>query len=548
MSSVNTNYGALVALQNLNATNKQLDQVQNRINTGLKVASAKDNGAVFAIAEGLRTRVGALAAVNDGIDRTNITIDTALNAGASIGDVLKQLKDKASAAQGAGLSADQKAVLQADFDALRQTIDKIANAATFNGANLVNGTNTGGNALSVLTTDTGGGSSGGGFYITGGPGDTATTGALTLNTVIKGTAGIGIIGVTDADADYVAFTLFGADGVSTGTDNRTFNVAISSGDTIEDYIANVNAAGNGELVASFDSTNGRITYTSSQAFSADYTEAGGGTDEAAALEQIFAGGAAQTSVTASRYTAGGGYQTSTAALASGTTTSTLISQLEATDNNDEAVSFTFGTGASQKVFNVSLDGVATLGDFLSKVSTATNGLVTANYDSTTRTINYRSEEQFTAAAVGTFAGSANFVPSPAQALLAPTGSSATSAGSTLTVSGYDFRVGRGALSTVTESLDVSTDAAGASAAIDTAIQALNVNLAKLGSQSKALDTQKEFLTKLSDNVEKGIGALVDADLAKESARLQALQIKQQLGAQALSIANQQPSILLSFFR
>jgi flagellin len=548
MTSVNTNYGALVALQNLNATNKQLDEVQNRINTGLKVASAKDNGAVFAIAEGLRTRVGALSAVADGIDRANITIDTALNAGASIGDVLKQMKDKASAAQGAGLSTEQKAVLQADFEALRATIDQIANAATFNGANLVNGSNTGGNALSVLTTDSGGASGGGGFYITGGAGDTATTGALTLNTVIKGTAGIGIVGTTAADADYVAFTLFGADGASGGTDDRTFNVAIAAGDTIEDFINNVNTAANGQLKASFDSVNGRISYTSTQGFSVDYTEAGGGTDEAAALEQIFAGGTAQTAVTASRFTAGGGYQTSTAALASGTTTATLISQLEATDNNDEAVSFTFGSGASQKVFNVSLDGVATLGDFISKVSTATGGLVTANYDATTRTINYRSDEQFTAAAVGTFAGSANFVPSPAQALLAPSGAAGSSGGSSLTVSGYDFRVGRGALASVTTSLNVSTDAAGASAAIDTAIAALNVNLAKLGSQSKALDVQKSFLGKLSDNVEKGIGALVDADLAKESARLQALQIKQQLGAQALSIANQQPSILLSFFR
>jgi flagellin len=83
---------------------------------------------------------------------------------------------------------------------------------------------------------------------------------------------------------------------------------------------------------------------------------------------------------------------------------------------------------------------------------------------------------------------------------------------------------------------------------DTAITALNSQLATMGSQAKALDVQGEFLGKLADVVEQGISNLVDADLAKESAKLQSLQIKQQLGAQALSIANQAPQLILSFFR
>ncbi len=80
------------------------------------------------------------------------------------------------------------------------------------------------------------------------------------------------------------------------------------------------------------------------------------------------------------------------------------------------------------------------------------------------------------------------------------------------------------------------------------METLNSNLATLGSQSKALDIQQSFLATLSDTVEKGVSSLVDADLAKESARLQSLQIKQQLGAQALSIANTSPQVLLSLFR
>jgi hypothetical protein len=92
MVSVNTNYGALVALQNLNSTNRQLDEVQSRINPGLKVSSAKDNGAVFAVAQSLRSRVGALSAVNEGLDRTVTNLDTAQSAGSQVSDILKTLQ------------------------------------------------------------------------------------------------------------------------------------------------------------------------------------------------------------------------------------------------------------------------------------------------------------------------------------------------------------------------------------------------------------------------------------------------------------------------
>ncbi|MEG2496830.1 MAG: flagellin, partial [Brevundimonas sp.] len=57
-NSINTNRGALVALQTLNNTNKSLETTQNRVNTGLKVSSAKDNGAIFAIATSQRAEMG----------------------------------------------------------------------------------------------------------------------------------------------------------------------------------------------------------------------------------------------------------------------------------------------------------------------------------------------------------------------------------------------------------------------------------------------------------------------------------------------------------
>ena len=84
--------------------------------------------------------------------------------------------------------------------------------------------------------------------------------------------------------------------------------------------------------------------------------------------------------------------------------------------------------------------------------------------------------------------------------------------------------------------------------VENSINALNLALAQLGTDSKKVGVQHTFVSNLSDSLTQGIGNLVNADMAKESANLTALQTKQQLGIQALSIANQAPTVLLSLFR
>jgi flagellin len=86
--------------------------------------------------------------------------------------------------------------------------------------------------------------------------------------------------------------------------------------------------------------------------------------------------------------------------------------------------------------------------------------------------------------------------------------------------------------------------------IDLNASIVNVNqaLGALGSQAKQITAHTDFVSKLTDVLTTGVGNLVDADLAKESARLQALQVQQQLGAQALSIANQAPQVILQLFK
>ena len=140
MLSVNTNTGAMVALQYLNKTEADLQTTQSHINSGLKVAGPKDNGAVYAIAQNMRGNVAGYAAVSDSLNRGVSTVDVAISAGQSISDLLNELKGKALAAADASLDTASRNALNADFTALRDQITTIVQNASFNGTNLVDGT------------------------------------------------------------------------------------------------------------------------------------------------------------------------------------------------------------------------------------------------------------------------------------------------------------------------------------------------------------------------------------------------------------------------
>jgi flagellin len=139
-ASVNTNSGALVALQYLNKTNSELEQVQSRINTGLKVATAKDDGGVYAVAQNLRAKIAGFGVVKNSIDRAVSTVDVAAAAGEAVSDLLVQLKEKALSAKDASLDTASRTAYNEDFKRLRDQITKIVSNADFNGTNMVNGT------------------------------------------------------------------------------------------------------------------------------------------------------------------------------------------------------------------------------------------------------------------------------------------------------------------------------------------------------------------------------------------------------------------------
>src|SRR5580704_7132352 len=139
MLSVNTNAGALVALENLNNTSQQLDAAQNIVSTGLLVGNAKDNGAIWSIAQTERSQVDDLDAVKSSLQTGQSIIDVANSAGTTVSNLLTQMSQKALAASDASMDTASRLALNNDFVALRNQITSTVQNASFNGVNLLNG-------------------------------------------------------------------------------------------------------------------------------------------------------------------------------------------------------------------------------------------------------------------------------------------------------------------------------------------------------------------------------------------------------------------------
>jgi len=152
LNSINTNASALVALQNLGSTQMDLQQTQNIISTGKKINSAKDNGAIWSIANTMQGKVDSLDSVMDSLNRAQSTIDVAMSAGQQVADLLTQMKAKALAASDTSLDTTSRIALNEDFKSLRDQITKVVTNADFNGINMVQ---SGGTTIYALANDSG---------------------------------------------------------------------------------------------------------------------------------------------------------------------------------------------------------------------------------------------------------------------------------------------------------------------------------------------------------------------------------------------------------
>jgi flagellin len=149
-NSIITNPGAFTALRTLNGINRNLDTVQNRVSTGLKVTGALDNASSFAIAQGIRGELKAIDAVLQGLNNSKGVGNVAIAGATGVSDLLTDIRAKLTELSNEGITTAQRNILQDDFNALvSQAANFVANA-TFNGIALLTGT-TNINTLSNLS-------------------------------------------------------------------------------------------------------------------------------------------------------------------------------------------------------------------------------------------------------------------------------------------------------------------------------------------------------------------------------------------------------------
>ena len=149
LNSINTNSGAMIALQNLAATNKNLEQTQLRVTTGLRVSGPKDDAATFAIAQNMRGDIAGMSAVKTNLALGQSIVNVAIDAGKAVSELLIEMKAKAVQASQEGLDSDSYTALHQEFTSLRAQIESIVATAEFNGKNLIDSAST---SLKVLST------------------------------------------------------------------------------------------------------------------------------------------------------------------------------------------------------------------------------------------------------------------------------------------------------------------------------------------------------------------------------------------------------------
>jgi flagellin len=153
-NSVNTNMGALLALRNLNVTNESLSKTQDRVSTGLRVIGAKDDASSFAIAQGIRADLKAYLAVDQALANGKGIGDVAIAGATQISNLLTDMKKKAIEGMNAGNTADQQAILQADFEAMKAQFQTFVANASYNGKNLLESSATDATVISTISGGT----------------------------------------------------------------------------------------------------------------------------------------------------------------------------------------------------------------------------------------------------------------------------------------------------------------------------------------------------------------------------------------------------------
>ncbi|TLU72695.1 flagellin [Lichenicoccus roseus] len=483
--SVNTNTASIAALASLRMTATQLTQTENQISTGKKISSASDDPAVYAISQGMNSQIAGLAGVSSGLQFTAQVVSTASTQATATSGLLSSLAQTITAGQTNGLSAT---TINNSINATLKQIDANATGATFQGVNLLSGS------------------------------------------IGSGVTSTSVSAVQDLVGDK--FSLAGSNATSSGLGLAGLNVAqaglqIAVGTTATAF--GDGAATPAELTLVSSAPGGTATTGTAQSpyVTSSYILNNAHTADAAittAINTALGSQGSTATVTGGVLSMAGAFTTSTDANNNSVYTDT------ATGN-----SITVSTDAS----NNNTYSVSTAVDSNGNTTAKTN--ITSVETSSAETNNATN-------AAGT---------APLQVDLLMTAVQNSGYGVTKDSTTGDLTVSGGNLNTIdpnnassvgTGTVTAVTGSAVAVDAVNAAISKMNTISSSLGSSTNLLTGLQSTVSTLSDALTSGVGALTDADLSAESAKLTSLQTKQQLAIQSLSIANSQSSSIMSLFR
>ena len=523
MTSILTNTGAMTALQTLRSINANLAQTQNEISTGKSISSAKDNSAVWAISKVMESDVAGFKAIKNSLSLGESSVAVARNATESITDLLTDIKSKIVASQEENVDREK---IQTDITQLRNQINSIVNAAQFNGLNLIKGTDDV-NVLSSLDRAADGTVTS--SNITVNRQDMTTAAGTYGSTALSGTALTSLATVNGVDENEAFNAQAGlnariqvTEGTATGfAANDSLSVTIGGSvmsvtlagtedaDGARDLLMGaINARGIEGITATAGANAGELVISNTNAFDSVAVSLASTVNDATGF--VF------------------GIEDLNGAAVAPVATSGTINQRAQTVDFSTNAAVEEGLGFEVQAGGRTFRYVAGAGETMEDVARGLKTAIDANPPTgvTTRVQQDSSTGQWSLAIDNDVASPGNLI------VGASTGG---------TASGGLFGL---------DNIDVRTDTGAAAALenIETMIQSAIDASAAFGSAQSRVETQSEFVSKLTDSLTAGIGTMVDADLEEASARLQALQVQQQLGIQSLSIANQAPQTILALFR
>lgn len=520
MASIMTNTSAMTALKVLRQTETALGTTQQRISTGLKVNSAKDDASTWAIAQGIKSDVSTFKTIGEGLTMASNALETAMSAATTIKKEIDSIQQNIAKAQ---IPGADKTAIQAAIDSSLIAIDG-AKSGSFNGTNLVQGTDQL-KVLSSISRDAGGTATAN--FISVDRHDLTMTAGGGLS-MLKGLNVSDDALATNANAGKQQLAVDLNTAAATAGGKLSFSYTSASGQAKAVTLDYANLATKADVGNNFVSTFGDAL----KADGISVETAGDGT-------LTFTSTATLSKV--GQVDAGAGF---TAAGTGANQKSQTTLEFVADANPEAGKEFTLSVSAGGKDYGYKLrmvEGGAAASGAVLGVDADGNKIISVNKDliAGTNTLAEELANALIAGAAAEFAGAAT--------ALIPFGVAADATGTKLVVESLPSEDG-----TVPAKVNFfqqpTADFSKLQATIDAAAKVATSAAQAFGTAQSQAASQKEFLSAMIDSLETGVGALIDADITAESARLSALQTQQQLATQSLSIANQSNQLVMSLFR